>query len=78
MTLEAQTLLAKTGIVQFRAEQTSVSRLFKLANAKNIRMSAMVREWVMERLAQEEGQPRVQLDVVQGKKKLGVVILNSM
>jgi hypothetical protein len=52
VTKAAQAELAKSGIVQFRVEPALLQRLYDLAHDKKIRLSAMLRNWVVEKLDQ--------------------------
>jgi hypothetical protein len=52
VTKAAQTELAKSGIVQFRVEPAILQRLYDLAHEKKIRLSTMLRDWVVEKLNQ--------------------------
>ncbi len=52
VTKAAQAELAKSGIVQFRVEPAILQRLYDLAHDKKIRLSTMLRDWVVEKLDQ--------------------------
>ncbi len=52
VTKAAQAELAKSGIVQFRVEPAILQRLYDLAHERKIRLSTMLRDWVVEKLDQ--------------------------
>ena len=52
---QARAEVAKTGIVQFRIDEDSIQRLYARANELKKTIGTMAREWVLERLAEEEG-----------------------
>lgn len=52
---QARAEVAKTGIVQFRIDEDSIQRLYARANELKKPIGTMAREWVLERLAEEEG-----------------------
>ena len=55
----ARAELVKSGIVQFRIEPERLQQLYDLADARKLRVGAMVREWVNERMdAEQQGLPR--------------------
>jgi hypothetical protein len=53
--LQARAEVAKTGIVQFRIDEESIQRLYVRASELKKPIGTMAREWVLERLAEEEG-----------------------
>lgn len=53
--LQARAEVAKTGIVQFRIDEESIQRLYACAAELKKPIGTMAREWVLERLAEEEG-----------------------
>lgn len=53
--LQARAEVAKTGIVQFRIDEESIQRLYDRARELKKPIGTMAREWVLERLAAEEG-----------------------
>ncbi len=52
VTKAAQAELAKSGIVQFRVEPAILQRLYDMAHDKKVRLSTMLRDWVVEKLDQ--------------------------
>lgn len=77
MTKEAQIAVAKRGIMQFRADPEDILELYNLATVRKQPISTMVREWVLERLAQERGRSSIKLDITIDKKKVGSVSIAS-
>ncbi len=77
MTKDAQALVAKRGIMQFRAEPEDILALYNLAVKRDQRVSTMIREWVLERLEQELGNAPVKLDITVNREKVGSVSLAS-
>lgn len=53
--LQARAEVAKTGMVQFRIDEESIQRLYDRASELKKPIGTMVREWVLERLAAEDG-----------------------
>lgn len=53
--LKARAEVAKTGIVQFRIDEESIQRLYDRASELKKPIGTMAREWVLQRLAAEEG-----------------------
>ena len=51
----ARDRVAKREIMHFRIDKSSILGLFEMAGKKKQPVSAMVREWVLERLWQEQG-----------------------
>ena len=49
----AQKELAKSGNLQIRIEEAILARVYELANRKGIRYTTMVRDWIVEKLDQE-------------------------
>ncbi len=54
MTKRARSEVAKTGMVQFRVDEDSINKLYDHAAKVKMPIGTMVRQWVLERLAQEE------------------------
>ncbi len=52
--LQARAEVAKTGIVQFRIDEESVQKLYDRASLVKKPVGTMAREWVLERLAEED------------------------
>ncbi len=52
VTKAAQAELAKSGIVQFRVEPAILQRLYDMAHDKKVRLSTMLRDWIVEKLDQ--------------------------
>src|SRR5580700_10958456 len=77
MTKIAQVEVAKRGIMQFRTKPEDMLALFDLSIKRGQRVSTMVREWVLERLAQESGNAPIKLDITINKEKVGSVSLAS-
>ena len=50
----AQKELAKSGVLQIRIEPAILEQLYETANEKGVRYTAMCRDWLMERLTQEQ------------------------
>jgi hypothetical protein len=53
MTSRARAEVAKTEIVQFRLDPINILRLYELAEKSKKPLGAMVRNWVLERMALE-------------------------
>jgi hypothetical protein len=53
MTSRARAEVAKTEIVQFRLDPANILRLYELAEKNKKPLGAMVRNWVLERMAVE-------------------------
>ena len=77
MTKIAQVAVANRGIMQFRTKPEDILALFDLSVKRGRRVSTMVREWVLERLAQESGNAPVKLDITVNKEKVGSISLAS-
>jgi len=54
MTAQARAEVAKTEIVQFRVDAENISKLYDHAMASKMPIGTMVRQWVLERLRNEE------------------------
>jgi hypothetical protein len=55
MTARARAEVAKTEIVQFRVDAENINKLYEYAAKTKMPIGTMVRQWVLERLKQEEG-----------------------
>ncbi|HEY9871324.1 MAG TPA: hypothetical protein V6D08_19350 [Candidatus Obscuribacterales bacterium] len=55
MAARARAEVAKTEIVQFRLDADNISRLYEFATALRKPVGTLVREWVLERMASEQG-----------------------
>lgn len=56
---EALEAVAERGQFNFRLDGSDIKRLYKLAGQRQMPVSAMVREWVLERLQTEESNTTV-------------------
>ncbi len=52
---EARRELIKSEVMTFRIPSDELERLYSLAEKMNVRVTVMVRDWVLERLALESG-----------------------
>jgi hypothetical protein len=75
MTKEAQAAVAKRGLMQFRADPDVILALYSIATKRKLRISTMLREWVLERLEQERGNAPLNLDITVNKQKVGSISL---
>jgi len=55
MSARARAEVAKTEILQFRLDADNISRLYEFATELKKPVGTMVREWVLERMAAEQG-----------------------
>jgi hypothetical protein len=55
--VRAKAELAKTEIVQFRLDPENIMGLFELAELHRKPVGTMVREWVLEKMRQEQSTP---------------------
>ena len=51
---KARSEISKTGIMQFRLDPENIGVLYDIAARKRVRVSAMLRDWVLERLQSEQ------------------------
>ncbi|PZM84168.1 MAG: hypothetical protein DKT66_05875 [Candidatus Melainabacteria bacterium] len=49
--------LIKSEVMTFRLPSDELEKLYALAEKRNVRVTVMVRDWVIERLASESGGP---------------------
>jgi hypothetical protein len=53
MVARARSEVAKTEVVQFRLDAPNIEKLYSYAATNKVALSALVREWVLDRLEQE-------------------------
>jgi hypothetical protein len=55
ITKAAQEEIAKSGILQFRAEPELIQKVYEIASEQNVRVSTLLRNWVMQGIESTSG-----------------------